>query len=270
MAAKALGCPWVIQPHLHPADINDSLRKIIRWLFPQASAVAVNTRAERDFLIQLGLSKDRLPVIGQGIDLAPLQTGGRPDLRARLGLTKEPVILFLGRKVAKKGLDTLLKTMPLVWKDQPDARLVLAGQSSPYFQNLWHHRSDPSERRIISLDDFAEGEKAGLLEACDLLVLPSLAESFGIVFLEAWALGKPVIGARVPAVEALIDEEEDGLLVPFDDPPRLAAQIVRLIREPGLRQRLGQKGRQKVETTFEIHRVAERFEALLKRLVADR
>ena len=270
MAAKTLGCPWVIQPHLHPSDINDSLRKIIRWLFPQASAVVVNTRAEQDFLINLGLSKDKLPVIGQGIDLSPLQTGDRTDIRTRLGLSQEPLILFMGRKVEKKGLDTLLKAMPLVWKDLPEARLILAGQSSPYFQALWHSQPETSDRRIISLDDFAEGEKAGLLEACDLLVLPSLAESFGIVFLEAWALGKPVIGARVPAVEALIDEEQDGLLVPFNDSSQLATQILRLLNDPDLRKSLGEKGHRKVKTTYEIHQVADRFEAFLNQLMRDR
>jgi glycosyltransferase involved in cell wall biosynthesis len=266
LAAKSLRCPWVIQPHLHPSDINDSLRKIIRWLFPLASAVVVNTRAERDFLINLGLSEGKLPVIGQGIDLTPLQNGRLTNIRARLGLTQEPLILFLGRKVEKKGLDTLLKAMPFVWNDHPDARLIVAGQSSPYFQALWHSRPETSDRRIISLDDFAEDEKARLLAACDLLVLPSQAESFGIVFLEAWALGKPVIGARVPAVEALIDEEADGLLVPFNDPSRLGAQILRLINDPNLRKSLGEAGRRKVETTYEIHQVADRFEALLKRL----
>jgi glycosyltransferase involved in cell wall biosynthesis len=117
------------------------------------------------------------------------------------------------------------------------------------------------------LDNFPEEEKADLLAACDLLILPSQAESFGVVFLEAWAKGKPVIGARIPAVEEMIVDGADGLLVPYGDPVNLAGGAQKLINDPELCRVMGEKGRRKVKQGFEINRVTDRLEALFLNLV---
>ncbi len=184
-----------------------------------------------------------------------------------IGLSDEPLILFLGRKVENKGIDTLLETMPLIWKEEARAVLILAGQSSPYFQTLFNSHPLSHDPRILSLDNFREEEKADLLSACDLLILPSQAESFGVVFLEAWAKGKPVIGARIPAIEEMIEDGEDGFLVPYGDPLGLSFAVKKLIKNPELRQTMGEKGKLKVFSRFEISRFIDRLEALFLSLV---
>jgi glycosyltransferase involved in cell wall biosynthesis len=267
VAAKKTGCPWVIQPHLHMKDINSSLMKILRWIFPKASAILTNTRAEKAYLTKQGIQEGKIHVMGQGIDLSLLEGGDGPRFRSGHGLTDEPLILFLGRKVENKGIDTLLEAMPLIWKEESRTILVLAGQSSPYFQNLYNSHPLSQDHRIISVDDFPEEEKTDLLKACDLLILPSQAESFGVVFLEAWAKGKPVIGARIPAVEEMIVDGEDGFLVPYGDPVGLANTAQKLIKNPVLRKTLGEKGKIKVEHDFEISRVTDRMEALFLSLI---
>ncbi|MBA4395661.1 MAG: hypothetical protein C0407_19080, partial [Desulfobacca sp.] len=243
VAAKKLNRPWVIQPHLHFKDINHSLSKIIRWTFPKASAVLTNTAAEKDFLIGQGIDGEKIHALGQGIDLSLLREGDGQRFKAVHGLTDQILLLFLGRKVEKKGIDILLEAMPSIWKETPRTVLVLAGQSSPYFRQLWAGHPLSPDPRIISLDDFPEEEKATLLSACDILILPSQVESFGVVFLEAWAQGKPVIGARIPAVADMINHGEDGLLVPYGDPLALAAAVRTLLNNPELRQAMGEKGR---------------------------
>ncbi|MCJ7832985.1 MAG: glycosyltransferase family 4 protein, partial [Deltaproteobacteria bacterium] len=267
VAAKKIGCPWVIQPHLHVKNVNDSLMKFLRWIFPKASALLTNTRAEKEYLEKQGIQEEKIHVLGQGIDLALLEGGDGRRFRSVHGLTHEPLLLFLGRKVENKGIDTLLETMPLVWKEEPSTVLVLAGQSSPYFQTLFNNHPLSQDPRIISVDDFPEEEKTDLLTACDLLILPSQAESFGVVFLEAWAKGKPVIGARIPAVEDMSVDGEDGFLVPYGDPVSLGAAAQKLIKAPDLRQSMGEKGRLKVEHRFEIGRVTDRMEALFLSLL---
>ena len=267
VAAKKIGCPWVIQPHLHVKDVNNSLIKILRWIFPKASALLTNTRAEKEYLEKQGIQEEKIHVVGQGIDLALLDGGDGRRFRSAHGLTHEPLLLFLGRKVENKGIDTLLETMPLVWKEEPSAVLVLAGQSSPYFLTLLNNHPLSKDPRIISIDNFPEEEKADLLMACDLLILPSLAESFGVVFLEAWAKGKPVIGARIPAVEDMIIDGEDGFLVPYGDPVSLAAAAQQLIKDPDLRRNMGENGKLKVVHRFEISRVTDHMEALFLSLV---
>jgi glycosyltransferase involved in cell wall biosynthesis len=262
VAARKLGCPWVIQPHLHVRDINASLERILRWIFPKASAILTNTRAEKNYLTQKGIAAEKIHPLGQGIDLAPLAGKEHGRFRNRYGLKNAPVLLFLGRKVEHKGIGTILEAMPGLWEKNPETVLVLSGQSSPYFQNFFATHPLSGDRRIICLDNFPDTDKADLLEACDVLILPSQVESFGVVFLEAWSKGKPVIGARVPAVEEIISPEEDGLLVPYGDPQALSQAVERLLKNPALRKTMGEKGRVKVLEKYEITKVADRMEAL--------
>lgn len=267
IAAKRMGIPWVIQPHLHFSDINASLTKILGWIFPKASSILTNTEAEKKFLTNTGLPETNIHALGQGIDLTLLKGGNGARFRSRQGLTNEPLILFLGRKVEHKGIDTLLDSMPLIWKEEPRTILVLAGQSSPFFQALFSRHPLSRDPRILSLDDIPETEKKDLLKASDLLVLPSRVESFGVVFLEAWMKGKPVIGARIPAVEDMIEEGEDGLLVPYGDLQALATATITLIKNPELRKTMGEKGMSKVLDRFEIGSVVDRIEAHFLRLI---
>ena len=267
VVARKTGCPWVIQPHLHVKDINTSLMRILRWIFPGASAILTNTRAEKEYLKRQGIPEEKIHPLGQGIDLSSLEGGDGLRFRNAIGLSDEPLILFLGRKVENKGIDTLLETMPLIWKEEARAVLILAGQSSPYFQTLFNSHPLSHDPRILSLDNFREEEKADLLSACDLLILPSQAESFGVVFLEAWAKGKPVIGARIPAIEEMIEDGEDGFLVPYGDPLGLSFAVKKLIKNSELRQTMGEKGKLKVFSRFEISRFIDRLEALFLSLV---
>ncbi len=97
--------------------------------------------------------------------------------------------------------------------------------------------------RIHLLGLVDEQTKHALLAACDLLALPSQVDTFGIVLLEAWLHGKPVVGADAGGIPELVRADETGLLVPFGDADSLARAIRRLIRDPALAARLGAAGR---------------------------
>ena len=266
-ASRQLGCPWVIQPHIHEAQMNESLLKILKWLFPKASAVLTNTEPEKKFLVSQGIESSKIQVFGQGLSAAALIPGDGQAFRRRQGWTDEPLIVFLGRKVEGKGIETLLSVMPRVWAETPQAVLLLAGQSSPYFKDLMDRLPVARDARLRSLDNFPEKEKIDLLAAADLLALPSAVESFGVVFLEAWAQKKPVIGANIPAVAAMVEEGKDGYLVPYDDPPALARAILKLLKDPVLRRTMGEAGAVKVRERFEIGKVAEKMEAFFLELI---
>ncbi len=265
--ARHLGCPWVIQPHIHEAQMNESLLKILKWLFPKASAVLTNTEPEKKFLVSQGIESSKIQVFGQGLSAAALIPGDGQAFRRRQGWTDEPLIVFLGRKVEGKGIETLLSVMPPVWAEAPRAVLLLAGQTSPYFKDLMDRLPVGREPRLRSLDNFPEKEKNDLLAAADLLALPSAVESFGVVFLEAWAQKKPVIGANIPAVAAMVEEGKDGYLVPYGDPPALAQAILKLLKDPDQRRQMGEAGRVKVRGRFEVGKVAEKMEAFFLQLI---
>jgi glycogen(starch) synthase len=89
-----------------------------------------------------------------------------------------------------------------------------------------------------------------MLDACSLLVLPSRSDSFGIVFLEAWFYGKPVVGAMAGGIPGLVRDGTDGLLVPFGDVKELALSIQKLLLDKEYARGLGQAGRARVLSEF--------------------
>jgi len=146
----------------------------------------------------------------------------------------------VGRRAAYKGLDTLLEAHLRLRAQRPDATLVLAGPTEPYWDAL--RACYPEAPGLVDLGTVSDEDKAKLLSVCDALVLPSTGESFGIVFCEAWALGKPVIGARAGALADMIAEGGDGFLVEPGNADELATRLQMLRDDPALRQRLASAG----------------------------
>ena len=117
----------------------------------------------------------------------------------------------------------------------------MAGPSTAWYDRLL---AEARGAHIIDLPALSEPAKFDLLAAADVLVLPSRHESFGTVFLEAWAVGTPVIGADVNAVRQVIGDA--GLTFRPDDADDLAARIGSLLGSSGLRRALAERGRREV------------------------
>ncbi len=120
---------------------------------------------------------------------------------------------------------------------------------------------------MLVIDDFDEEDKPRIFAACDVLAYPSEFESFGLAYVEAWACGKPVIGCRVGAVPAVVDDGVDGLLVPRRDPNALASALLRLLKDEALRRQLGEQGRAKVQTNYTWDVVVARFRQVYEQTV---
>jgi glycosyltransferase involved in cell wall biosynthesis len=163
--------------------------------------------------------------------------------------------------------------MRQVWTEIPEAILLMAGPSAhrdkPTRQAIEGLR--PEERdRLRLVDDFPDSESASIFSACDLLALPSVEESFGLVFLEAWLCGRPVIGARIPSTECVIDVGRDGMIVNPMDPASLAEAVLQLLRHPEQRKAMGEEGRRKVLARYTRDRMTDRWEALLESVARGR
>ncbi len=105
------------------------------------------------------------------------------------------------------------------------------------------------------------------MQSADLFVAPSIYESFGLIFLEAMRWGTPVIGTTAGGIPEIVQDGESGLLVPPDDPARLAATIVGALRDEPLRRRLGEAGRRRVESCFTVEQMARRDAAIYEEVV---
>jgi glycosyltransferase involved in cell wall biosynthesis len=194
---------------------------------------------------------------------------GRAEARRRLGLPVEGfVVLFLGRKSDYKGLDVALDAHAALSKYMPELHFMAVGPETDFSRSIWgRYEGLP---RLHVMDAVPHEEKLAALRASDCLVLPSTGEAFGIVFLEAWIMGRPVVGARTPSVSSVINQGVDGLLSAPGDAGDLAACISRLASDPVLARRMGAAGRDKVVSRYTVPRVADRVEGAYLRVLRRR
>jgi glycosyltransferase involved in cell wall biosynthesis len=269
--ARRGNMPIVFLGAIHVANKWDYDRKMMYKAIQQADAYIAHTTFERDHLVQRGIDAEKITVIGAGVDADDFINADGTVFRKKHGWGDKPVVGVLARQSALKRLDILLRAMPRVWEKHPDAHLLMAGARTSFSPNIDRmiHALAPEQRdRVTVINDFSEGEKPDLLMACDVLAHPSANESFGIVFLEAWACGKPVIGAREGAVPSVVDDGYDGLLFNYPDPNSLAKAILELLANPSLRNKLGQAGREKTLSNYTWDIVTERLRKVYTQVIA--
>jgi phosphatidylinositol alpha-1,6-mannosyltransferase len=269
-AGQQVRRPVAIMPCLHPGDRwlidNPSQLKLLE----RADAVMTLTQYEAQFLRAQGVAGDRISIVGGGVSPDEARIAER-DLRERFRIPEhERLVLFCGRKEEHKGVQDVVEAMVRLWQQDVRATVVLAGASTIYSKTrLAQFLSRlPLEwaRRVIVRDDIAEAEKWGWYTACDVLAHPSQVESFGLVYLEAWLCGKPVIGGRTGPQAALVEDERDGLLVRPHSVEELAMSLRRVLVDTAFAERLGRRGRQKVLEDFTWDKVVDRAAALYMRL----
>ncbi len=269
--AKSAHVPFVFCPFTHLGEAGNrtvgryyTMRHQV-WLAAQSDAIFVGTGGEARFFESQGISPEKLVRIGSGVSPEKLLGGQGQRARHRYGLSS-PLILFLGTVSTDKGARQSVEAMAELIQHKSDAHLVLAGP--PLDEFLQFFRSQPAavRERCHLIGAVAPEDTPDLLDACDMLVLPSRADSFGIVFLEAWLYAKPVIGARAGAIPEVIDHERDGLLVPYGDAHALAEAISRLLAHPDLATALGAHGKAKVYERYIWDRVYSRVSQVYRRL----
>ena len=124
---------------------------------------------------------------------------------------------------------------------------------------------DLPKQADLDLGRVADSDKADALAACDLMALPSSVESFGIVYTEAWAYGKPVVCGPSPASQELVARHSAGL-IGSQQPDQLAKTLERLLNDPDLRRSLGNAGRDAVDQRLSWSAVAMRHRQTWNRL----
>ena len=211
----------------------------------RSDAVAAQTDTERAFYTGRGVDPTRIHVIGAGVNPHEVVGGDGARFRQQHALT-DPLVAFLSGMAYDKGAVTLVEAVRRLWAAGRNLHLVLAGSLLSAFQHYLDRLPAADRARLLVLPSIADTDKRGLLAACDLLAMPSRVDSFGMVYLEAWLYGKPVIGAQAWGIGDVIRDGEDGLLTPFGDAEALAAAIAHLLDHPEAAQAMGACGRAKV------------------------
>ncbi len=182
-----------------------------------------------------------------------------------------PRILFVGRfEEPRKGFTYLLKAMPLVRQQFPDARLIVVGSGRPERYDTLISRLGIWGVDFVGMATAAELPR--YYASCDLFCAPSIhGESFGIVLLEAMASGKPVVASDIPGYASVMTDGREGLLSPPKDPTGIALAIVRLLADAELRRRCGAQGRETAATYAWPHvarRVLASYDTAMARATA--
>lgn len=200
----------------------------------------------------------KVEVIPCGVDLELFYPRPRAEAKAHLGLCPENhVVLFVGRIEPLKGIDTLLRAMAVVaqqyprWQEELCMAIIGGDASEPpealdaEMARLHRLRAELGIEELVTfLGARAQDALPDYYSAADVVVMPSHYESFGMVALEAMACGTPVIASRVGGLTYTVLHGVTGLHVPERDPETLAQEIVRLLQDSELRERLGRQAQQ--------------------------
>jgi glycosyltransferase involved in cell wall biosynthesis len=260
--------PRVAVPILH-VDREWAGNPMYSRMLPDCDAAIVCTDAERDFVQARGGRS--VSVAGVGVEPRHFAHRDAARIRARYGIAGGPVVGFIGRQHTLKGVPTLIESMVTVWRDFPEATLLLAGQSA-HRERAVDERlaalSDEHRTRVVLIDDFADEDGPSILDACDVVALPSIEEAFGMVLIEAWMCGKPVIGGDTASTRCIIEPGVDGLIVTPFDSAQLAEGILELLADPSKRAAFGARGRDKVLSRYTWDRVTDVWEATFSDVAA--
>ena len=239
--------------------------------YAAADAVIAVSRGLADFLEQAeGLPGHKTVVIENGVDPDLGTTApSRQAARALLGLPGEaPILGTVGRLAAQKGQGDLVRALPAIRAAIPGARLVIAGDGPlrgaleeealragvPDAVHFLGHRND------VPL----------VLSALDLFVLPSLWEGLPLALLEAMSMSLPVVATRAVGIEETVSDGVEGLLTPCRDPEALARAVARVLGDRHLALGFGMAGRRRVVERHSLAAVADRIDALYRRVLGRR
>lgn len=238
-----------------------------------ADKVIAISEAVVEFLAASGLTRPKVTRIYNGIspkDWSARVTG--KDVRAELGIASDERIVLMAAQLAPwKRHEDALRMMPHILAKAPRTRLLLAG--SDLFSE--HPELSDGLRRLAMDLQIAErtlflGQRAdipNLMAAADVVVIPSDAEPFGRVAIEAMSLGKPVVGTRSGGLPEVVRDGETGLLVVPRFPESLGLSCLRILENQSLARALGEAGKRRAETHFNIDQTAEETQTLYENML---
>lgn len=253
--ARAAGAPLILIPFLHLATPGDKVHRHytrphqIR-LLAEAQTVVVVTQLEAGAVAGWGIPRDRIFPLGMAVEHAEVTGGIGNRLRNRLGIPHQRrVVGHLATLDPNKGTNDLVLAIDRLNAQRPDRdpiALILAGVSSPHFEEFAALLPASTRRWLIQTGPLSPQEKADFFAAIDVFAMPSRTDSYGIVFLEAWANAKPVVAAAAGGVVEVVAHDRTGLLVPFGNPESLARSIDRLLVDRTKARELGEAGHAQV------------------------
>lgn len=206
-------------------------------------------------LRSLGIQSEQISVVPNGVDtsvFAPENCNRGADRESR------PTVLFTGRLVSHKGIDTILRAIPSVIKQVPEVQFVFTGAGMP--SRYLHWAKDRGILDKVKFLGYVRNyfEMSRLYSRADVFVLPSLFENCPMSLLEAMSSGVPAIATSVGGVPEIVTSGSNGILIRPHDADALAQSIILLMLDRGFASRLAKEGRRTVTERFSAERMADK------------
>ena len=277
--ARAAQAPLLLTPFLHLATPGDKVNRTYTQphqvrLLGEADAVIVQTALEARAVRGWQIPDRKVITLGMAVEHAEVTGGNRNRFRDELGI--DPGTRTVGHLATldyNKGTNDLILAVAQLNEKRPaddKIALILAGPSSPDFECWLAEQPVARWPWLKRLGSLPLADRADFFAAIDIFSMPSRTDSFGIVFLEAWANGIPVVAAAAGGVPDVVRDSEAGYLVPFGDLDRLAYRLGSLVDHPPLARSLGATGRALVAHGYTWEDRFATLEGHARRLIAER
>lgn len=228
---------------------------------------------------QLGIDYKKIEVIPLGVNIPDINELQSLNSYASNGKLE---VLFIGRLEYRKGVHVLMQAIPHVLEKLPNTHFTFIGRDT--FLNARYSSFEGTKEESIKesllkyfpkkyfqnirfLGYVDKENLSDYLSSCDVFVAPSLYESFGLIYIEAMAYGKPVIGCNVGGVPEVVKDGETGILVPPENIELLAKAIISLLNDSGLRLKMGNNAREYVKNNFTREIMVEKTLAVYKKVL---
>jgi glycosyltransferase involved in cell wall biosynthesis len=230
--------------------------------------VAVSEHTREHMVRVEGAPAEKIRVIKNGIDFDRVKPSG-PEavgrVRGDLATGDAHLLLVPARLHPEKGHSHLFRALPALRSKLQRRLVVLLAGAGPFEAAYRDEVRQLGCEEMVRFLGFRR-DITDLMCAADLVVVPSVAEAFGLVLAEALYLGRTVVATRVGGIPEIVDDGLDGILVPPGDSAALADAIARLLEHPEERNRLAGAGRRKVEQRFSFEAMTRAYEALYEEL----
>lgn len=232
-----------------------------------AHTIAISQAVKQAALARGEVAADQISVVLNGLQ-APISCENltRREKRAAWQTNENaPLIVCVARLQKEKDLDVLISAMTQVREKFPDARCIIAGEGDERAM-LAELVEKLNLNNTVELAGFVDSI-ADLMSAADVFVLPSAAEPFGLVLLEAMALGAPIIAVNDGGPPEIVVDGETGLLVPPRDSDSMAKAIIEIVSDQSRAQTMGEAGRTRYEQLFTRERMARETRTVYEKVL---
>jgi glycosyltransferase involved in cell wall biosynthesis len=257
---------WGSDIYLDPKE-SRLFRLLTKYVLRKAEITICDSESLKKELLQLGTDPAKIRLSYSGVDTRKFRPQPKNQLREKLGLKGEPVIISTRNFKWVYNIDMLIKAIPLILECVPQAKFIIAGEGDQreHLQNL--AASLGVSGSVIFTGVIPHDELPGYLALSDVYISTSVSDSIQVSMQEAMACEVAPVVTDLPALRETIIDGENGFLVPVNDIQALADRVVYLLQNEEVRKRFGKLGRKLIQGTVEYRKEMDKLEKIYQEQV---